>query len=262
MKKAFQTITRFTTIAVLITAMASCSSSTNKKEKQPEITVYSAASLTDVLSELVDSFEVKYNTKVTYNLASSGTLARQIVQGGNPDVYISASKKWANYVDSAGYILKGYKASIAHNKLVLIAPQSSALEVPSIDASLDFLNLLGKDRLSIGDPAHVPAGKYAKQALSHYGWFEKLDKKLLPAKDVRSALMVVEMEEAPVGIVYQTDAMKSSKVKILATFPEESHKDIVYVAGLCHDKAEAKEFYAFINSAETTAIWQKYGFSK
>ncbi len=261
MKRTLQTITRLTIAATLIAAIVSCSTASTKKQAS-QITVFAAASLTDVLSELVDSFEVKYQTKVTTNMASSGTLARQIVQGGNPDVYISASKKWANYVDSTGYILKGFKTPIAHNKLVLIAPTNSQLKVAAIDSSLQFLSLLGKDRLSIGDPAHVPAGKYAKQALSYYGWFGQLDKKLLPAKDVRSALMVVEMEEAPVGIVYQTDAQKSSKVKILATFPECSHKDIVYVAGLCHEKAEAKSFYTYINSDETKAIWAKYGFSK
>lgn len=229
---------------------------------KPEIMVFSAASLTDVLGEIVDSFEVKYGAVVQTNMASSGTLARQIEQGGAPDVYISASKKWANYVDSLGFILPGFKGGIARNELVLIAPHNSSIEVGVIDSTLGFVSLLGTERLSMGDPAHVPAGKYAKQSLVYYGWFDKLKDKTLPAKDVRSALMVIEMEEAPLGVVYRTDARKSEKVKILNTFPENSHKPIVYVAGVCRDDETAKNFFAFLNSAETIAIWKKHGFKK
>ncbi len=239
----------------------SCKPITKSNSKKTSIMVFSAASLTDVLSEIADSFEVKYNVKVKTNMASSGTLARQIEQGGKPDIYISASKKWANYVDSLGYILKDQKATIAKNHLVLIAPKNSSAEITSIDSTLEFISLLGKDRLSIGDPAHVPAGKYAKQSLEYFGWYKQLDGKILPAKDVRSALMVVEMEEAPIGIVYKTDALKSTKVKILNSFPEKSHKPIMYVSGVINDKQEAKDFFTYLQSDETKDIWEKYGFN-
>ena len=231
-------------------------------EKQQPIMVYAAASLTDVLSEIIDSFQVKSNIVVQTNIASSGTLARQVELGGTADIYISASKQWANYLDSLGFIIRGYKKEIVQNELVLIAPLNSSLIVNAIDSSLDFTSLLGKDYLSIGDPAHVPAGKYAKQSLQYFGWYKKLKGSILPAKDVRSALMVVEMEESPLGIVYRTDAQKSEKVKILNTFPEESHKPIVYVVGLCKEKAAAKNFYKFISSGGTKTIWEKYGFKK
>lgn len=229
---------------------------TNKQS----IMVFAAASLTDVLSEITDSFVVKYSINVKINIASSGTLARQIEQGGSPDVYISASKKWADYVDNLGYILKDYKTEIAQNNLVLIAPLNSKLKVAKIDSSLNFIDLLATGRLSIGDPLHVPAGKYAKQALNYFGWYNQLKNKILPAKDVRSALMTVEMEEAPIGIVYQTDALKSEKVKILGLFPKQSHKSIVYLAGVCNDKKAAKDFFKYLSSIETKTIWEKYGF--
>ncbi len=261
MKLTFKLLSYATLVAIIAVASCKYAGTSKKEQKDQSIMVFSAASLTDVLSELADSFEVKYHVKVKTNMASSGTLARQIEQGGKPDVYISASKKWADYVDSLGYIQKGFKATIAKNQLVLIAPQSSTTEITSIDSTFDFISLLKDDRLSIGDPSHVPAGKYAKQSLEYYGWYKQLEGKTLPAKDVRSALMVVEMEEAPVGIVYKTDALKSAKVKILNSFPEKSHKPIMYVSGVINDKQIAKEFFAYIQSDETKVIWKKYGFN-
>ena len=234
----------------------------NKVKPKQQVMVFAAASLTDVMAEIVDSFEVSHNVKVKLNLASSGTLARQIEQGGTPDVFISASKRWANYVDSLGVVVAGYKSEVAQNELVLVAPKSSIVKAATINCSLNFVSLLGKGRLSIGDPSHVPAGRYAKQALEYYGWYDQLKKKMLPAKDVRSALMVVEMGEAPVGIVYRTDALKSGKVKILDAFPEKSHQPIVYVAEVCANRKLAKDFYAYLNAGSTKAIWDKYGFKK
>ena len=234
---------------------------TGSEEPQP-LMIFAAASLTDVLSEIIDSFEVKHPVHIQTNMASSGTLARQIEQGGIPDLFISASKKWADYVDSLGHILPGTKRAIAGNELVLIAPLNSPLEVAAIDSTLDFISLLGSERLSVGDPAHVPAGKYARQSLEYFGWYSSLEQKTLPAKDVRSALMVVEMEEAPLGIVYRTDAQKSSKVKILNTFPEKSHQPVVYMGGICKDNTMAKTFFEYLNSENTGKIWTKYGFKR
>lgn len=266
-KKIIRILLRLTVLSVVF--LFSCGNNNTQDQDgaggnktKNTIMVFSAASLTDVITELADSFEVKYKIKVLTNLASSGTLARQIEQGANPAVYISASKKWADYIDSIGYLVKGYKADIANNELVLVAPVNSSLNQLKIDSSLDFSALLGDNRLSIGDPSHVPAGKYAKQSLAYYGWFNSLTNKILPAKDVRSALMVVEMEEAPVGIVYRTDALKSDKVKIIGSISEESHKPIVYVAGICNESEAAKYFFAYINSEEAKNIWLKYGFKK
>ncbi len=253
-------------IGLLIICGLGCSKSAKIKENviHPEntIMVYSAAGLTNVINEIADSFETNYKIHIKTNLASSGTLARQIEQGERPDVYISASKRWIDYIDSLGYIIPGSKSAISRTELVLIAPIESSIELVDIDSSTNIISLLESGRLSIGDPSHVPAGKYAKESLEYYGWFKKLENKLLPAKGVRSALMVVEMEEAPLGIVYRTDALKSEKVKILGTFPGKSHTPIQFIAGLCKDNQEAKDFYAYLNSEASKAIWLKHGFIK
>lgn len=266
MKYIFNNWVKGMAIMIALTFFFSCNTGKSKTDKNNEteqpIMIFAAASLTNVLTEIVDSFEVKYKVKIQTNLASSGTLARQIEQGGIPDIYLSASKKWADYVDSLGVIQKGYKTNIAKNNLVLIAPLNSELVVPAIDSSFNMLSVIGSERLSMGDPTHVPAGKYAKQSLTYYGWYNQLKDKLLPAKDVRSALMVVELGETPLGIVYRTDAQKSKRVKILNTFPECSHKPIVYVGGVCKNNKNAIAFFNYLNSDLTKAIWSKYGFEK
>ncbi|WP_163717896.1 molybdate ABC transporter substrate-binding protein [Mangrovibacterium lignilyticum] len=257
---------RITTYCLILTiaAMTACTGGKEKTDStdKAEITVFAAASLTNVLSELIDSFEVAGNVKVITNMASSGTLARQIEQGGTPDVYISASKKWANYVDSLGFVLHPFKNEIALNDLVLVAPKESEQATLEIDSTLDLIPLLKGDRLSIGDPAHVPAGKYAKQSLEYFGWYSKLSDFYLPAKDVRTALMVVELGEAPLGIVYRTDAEESSKVKIVGTFPPQSHKPIVYVSCLLKENDASRSFFEYIKSEASAPIWKKYGFNQ
>ncbi len=229
---------------------------------EAELMIFAAASLAEAISEISDSFENVFQIKVKKNLASSGTLARQIAQGGVPDLFISADKKWIDYIDSLGYMQKGFIVPVARNQLVIIAPKESHFTQIKIDNSLDVMFLLGSGRLSMGDPVHVPAGKYAKAALEYFGLYEKVKTRILPAKDVRSALMVVEMRESPLGLVYRTDALKSKKVKILATFPENSHGTIVYLAGLCKNSDAGKGFFNFLNSNKTEAIWTRYNFKK
>ena len=203
-----------------------------KDNAKDSIMVFAAASLTNVMAEMIDSFNITHAIKVKTNFTSSGTLARQIEQGGSADIYLSANTKWSNYIDSLGYFIKDYKSNIAENTLVLIASIDSDLNPVSIDSTLNLSALLQNERLSIGDPKHVPAGRYAKQAITYLGQYEQLQPQLLPAKDVRSALMVVEMSEAPLGIVYATDAQKSKKVKIIGTFPEQSHQPVIYAGGV------------------------------
>ena len=252
--------------ALMFLSLIACSGGakkTSQKEEAPQtLSVFAAASLTDVLSELADSFQTAYHVKVATNMASSGTLARQIEQGGAPDIYLSASKKWADYVDSLGKIVAPYRMNLVKNDLVLIVPKASSLPEVTINENTDLLAMLGNGRLSMGDPSHVPAGRYAKQALEHYGWYAKLEPHMLPAKDVRSALMVVEMGEAPLGIVYRTDAQKSTRVRVIGTFPDTSHKPIVYVAAVIKDSPVAENFYRFLNADANKAIWHKYGFNK
>nr|WP_321452982.1 molybdate ABC transporter substrate-binding protein [uncultured Carboxylicivirga sp.] len=252
---------RIAAVLILLLFISACSGSKSNETKE-EVMVFAAASLTDVLVEIVELYEVEHSIKIKLNLASSGTLARQINQGGQADIFLSASKTWADYVDSLDMVKDGNRANIAQNELALIAPIASSLDSILINDKTDFITMLDQGRLSIGDPSHVPAGRYAKQSLMYFNVYDGLKDHLLPSKDVRSALMMVELGEAPLGIVYQTDAMKSGRVKIIGTFPNESHKPIVYVAEVCNSTTNAKEFFNFLHSDELQPIWQKYGFKK
>lgn len=244
-------------LSIIVLAVASCKT----KNKTKSIRVFAAAGLTDVMAEIVDSFEGEYNIKVKTNIASSGILARQIEQGAPADIYISASKKWSDYVDNLGIRKSNQKQEIASNKLVLIVPISREIQCVTIDSVLNFKYLLKDGRVSMGDPAHVPAGKYAQQALNYYGWYKSIKPQILPAKDVRSALMVVEMNEVQLGIVYKTDASKSSKVKILGQFSEESHEPIKIIASMMNEGEETQKFYKYLLSDKVKNILKKSGFS-
>lgn len=246
----------------LLVVLTQISCGHKQKKNDDALLVYVAASLTDVMTELRDSFQVKYDVVVHLNMASSGTLARQIEHGGDAGVYISASMRWANYIDSLGFVHQDSMQDIAHNDLVVIVPSDSKIDSLEIDSTIDMKAILGTRYLSLGNPAHVPAGKYAKQALDYYGQYEMLQENLLLAKDVRSALMTVEMGESAMGIVYCTDALKSKKVRVLAQFPNSSYKTIKYVACLLNNGESEKQFYQYINAEETRCIWQKYGFEK
>ena len=232
------------------------------KKGEAAIMVYSGAGLTDALTELRDSFERQCGQKVNLNLASSGTLARQIESGGEPDIYISASVRWADYIDSLGYFVNDSLATVAVNDLALIAPVNSPISGLEIDSALAISKVLDGAYFAIGNPAHVPAGKYAKQTLDYYHKYEDMNGQFLFGKDVRSVLMMVELEEAQLGLVYATDALRSAKVKLLSYVSSESHVPIRYVGGLCSDRIMAKQFLFYITSDESTVVWQKYGFKK
>lgn len=257
-------------LSFIATLLFSCGTGTRKETKKdsknPEklqpIMVFAAAGVSEPLNEIIDSFELKYPVKVQTNYASSGTLARQIEQQELPGLFISASKKWMNYVDSLRLVVNREIIEIAHDKLVLISPLNSTVNQVLVDSSLNLKKLLGDGMLSLGDPAHVPAGEYARQSLKYYGWLSLVEKKMLKAKDVRSAVMVVEMEEVPLGIAYYTVASKSEKVNIIGCFPENAHKPIVFTAAICKQNKYTTAFFNFLNSPVSNVIWKKYGFTK
>ncbi len=231
-----------------------------QKQKKPELILYCASSLTNVLSEISNEFETETGIKVKLNFASSGTLARQIEHGANPSLFISANKKWLTYLNETGKLNSEFEKKIAGNSLVIIAPLHSKLDSSSFEDALDILNTFS-GRLSLGDPKHVPAGEYAMQAIKKFGLDNKISGRLLPAKDVRSALMVVELGESELGIVYKTDAFKSEKVKILKEIPTSFHAPISYYLSVLNSKDEkAKLFYAYLSSETSNNIWLKNGF--
>ena len=227
-----------------------------------KITVFVAASMGDVIKHAGNEFRASSAVKVRLNTASSGTLVRQLYSGAPADIFISASKQWADYAVDQKLILNNEMKAFAANTLVLIAPLDSPLKPFLLNKKINLPSQFS-GRLSLGDPKHVPAGKYAMEALKYYGWDETVSKRLLPGSDVRSALMVVEFGEVEMGIVYKTDAMKSAKVKILAEFPAESHSQIVYYCGMSIEAGpKALQFLKWLTGPAGSALCEKHGFSQ
>lgn len=225
-----------------------------------DITVFAAASMTNVLQEINKDFEKKYpKDKVTFSFASSSVLAKQIEQEAPADVFISADLKWMDYVaEKQPEKIKNIQ-NLVENELVLIAPIESQIKANNIQ-EIDFAKELKNSYLSVGDPDHVPAGKYAKKALTHYKLWEVVESRLARAKNVRDALSFVERAEAPLGIVYSTDAKISKKVKIIAKFPAESYGEIIYPAATVSEKKAAITFLNFLKTPEAKAKFESYGF--
>ncbi|HKL32633.1 MAG TPA: molybdate ABC transporter substrate-binding protein [Tangfeifania sp.] len=250
----------FRYIFLLTVLIPACNN--NRGNEKNELVLFCAASLTDVISEITSDFEKENNVEVKLNLASSGTLARQIEHGANPSIYISANKKWVDYLNQKNLTIYDTEKKIAGNSMVLVAPAESELNPVDFPLSIPLPELF-EGKLSVGDPNHVPAGNYAVQLLENLGWKEKLEPRILPAKDVRSALMVVELGEAEAGIVYKTDALKSEKVKIIAEFPDSLYQPVNYYMVVIQGGKNKKSLslYNYIMSEEAEHIWKKYGFS-
>ncbi|MDL2269750.1 molybdate ABC transporter substrate-binding protein [Desulfosarcina sp. OttesenSCG-928-G17] len=229
----------------------------------PEVTVFAAASTTTVLTELGDLYAKKGLGTMKPSFASSSTLAKQIESGAPADIFLSANVEWMDFLVEKNAIDKASRRDLLGNRLVLIAPATGPLKSVDIKPGVDFLALLGTDgRLSTGDPAHVPAGTYGKTAMEALGIWDSVKDRIAPMKDVRAALMLVERGEAPLGVVYATDAAITDKVRIVGTFPESSHPPIVYpIAAVASGNTEAaKAFITFLTSPEASTIFARYGF--
>ncbi len=185
--------------------------------------MFAAASLTNAMQDIAAEYKKEKNVDVISSFASSSTLARQIEAGAPADLFISADQKWMDYAAEKKSIDTATRETLLGNSLVVVAPKASAQGDLTINKATDWTRLLNGGRLAVGDPEHVPAGIYAK-ALQKLGAWETLSPKLAPAEDVRGALALVERNEAPLGIVYGSDAVASKGVKVVGTFPEDSHK--------------------------------------
>jgi len=230
-----------------------------KEDSKQELIVYCASSLTNVLKEIAEEYKSIKDIDIRLNIASSGTLARQIEHGANPSVYISANEKWVDYLMDLNLLVPNSKKNVAGNSMVLIVPVNSPVD------SLSFENNFHsyfKGRLAMGDPKYVPAGDYVQQAIFNAGYKKKLESRILPTKDVRSALMMVELGEVEMGIVYKTDALKSKKVKTVAEIPANLHSPIGFFVSIIKGKNDerTKLFYKFLISKKAKRIWEKHGF--
>jgi len=224
--------------------------------------LFAAASTTNATGEIGQLFSKKGFGNFTPSFASSSTLAKQIAAGAPANVYISANPKWMTFLDDKGLIEKGTRCDLLGNRIVLIAPAGSDLKI-DIHPGFDLSGILGNGKIAMGDPEHVPAGIYGKQALDHLGVWNDIASKVVRAKDVRAALVFVERGEAPLGVVYATDAAITDKVKVVGVFPENSHPPIVYQAGIVkgNNTKTGLAFYEFLKSPEAAVIFNKYGFS-
>ena len=228
--------------------------------KQPELLVFAASSLSDVIGEISTSFEQQGGTDVKISFAASSVLARQIEAGGKADVFISADQEWMDYLQSRGLIEKATRRNLAGNRLVLIAPADSKVEL-KIAPGFPLAAALGKARLSTGDPDTVPVGRYARSALVSLGLWDEIQDRLVRADNVRSAMMFVARGEAPLGIVYTTDALADPKVRIVDTFPANTHAAITYPAAATKgSRGDAIAYLNYLASPQVSETWKKFGF--
>lgn len=226
-----------------------------------DVTVFAAASLTDAVTELGKAYEAQSGSKIVASFASSSDLARQIEHGAPADLFISADRQWADYLDQRGLLDTPSRLDLLRNDLVLVAPAGSAVRL-TIAPGFKLAEALGADRLAVGDPDHVPAGIYARQSLESLGVWTSVEPKLARAESVRAALLFVERHDCPLGIVYRTDAQSDPKVRIVDVFPASSHAPVVYPAALVagHHSPAAIGFLHFLTTPPAAAIFRRDGF--
>ncbi len=228
---------------------------------KPELLVYAAASLTDVLEELGKAYQTESGQVVKFSFAASSTLARQIEAGAKADIFVSADIDWADYLQNRNLLQPESRRNLLGNRLVLIAPADSDLQL-KIAPGFALHAALGNRRLSIGDPDSVPAGKYARSALTHLAVWNAVKDKLVLGDTVRTTLAFVDRGDAPVGIVYETDALIDKNVRIVDTFPASTHAPIVYPIALTNSaRSGAERFIAFLRMSHSQTVFRKYGFS-
>ncbi|APB80265.1 TPA: molybdate ABC transporter substrate-binding protein [Pasteurella multocida] len=230
---------------------------------QAKVTVFAAASMTNALNQIAEDYKkVKPDQELVFSFASSSTLAKQIEEGAPVDIFVSANTKWMKHLSDKGLTIKDTEKVLVGNELVLIAPEASQLKEVDV-AKGEWVAELKDSFLSVGDPDHVPAGQYAKEALTNLKLWDKVEAKLARGKDVRAALALVERAEAPLGIVYSTDGKVSKGVKIVGVFPADTYKAVEYPVALLKDRdnAETREFLNYLESAEAKKVLVSYGFS-
>src|SRR5579871_4202906 len=226
------------------------------------LTVFAAASMKNALDDIDSAYAAKAGVKVVASYAASSVLARQIDQGAPADIFLSADTDWMDYATRQKTIKPETRTNLLGNSIVLIAPKDSSIDKVTIAPGFDLARLAGNGRIATGDVTSVPAGKYAKAALEKLGAWEAAAPKFAMAESVRAALTLVARDEAVLGIVYATDAKVEPGVKIVGTFPADSHPPIIYpVAATATAKPEAKNYLDYLRSSAAKSVLEKYGFN-
>jgi molybdate transport system substrate-binding protein len=250
-------ILRAVTVALLLAA-----SGLPAQAQFHDVLVFADASLKNALDEANSLFLFENGSGVKVSYGASSALAKQIENGAPADVFISADNDWMDYLAERKLIKPDTREKYLGNKLVLVAPADSKVSL-TIGPNFPLEQALGSGRLAIADPAAVPAGKYGKAALEKLGVWNSIAGKLAPAQDVSAALLLVSRGEAPLGIVYQTDAAADKSVKVIATFPESSHPPIVYPMAILASSTNGVTpvFVQYLLSPKAEPFFEKKGFT-
>ena len=226
-----------------------------------DITVFAAASLKEAMDEQARRLMAGGGGKVTVSYGASNALAAQIEQGAPADVFVSADVDWMDHVEQRRLLEPGTRVRLLTNTLVLIAPKTSAVTL-AITPGFPLAAALRGGKLAMANPDSVPAGKYGRAALASLGVWSSVERAVARAENVRAALLLVARGEAPLGIVYETDARAESNVRIVATFPAKTHPPIVYPAAVIATPSApaAKALLDALQSPAARAVWARYGF--
>jgi molybdate transport system substrate-binding protein len=249
-------------LAALAAAIAIVAVPHSAPAQDKTITVFAAASMKNALDDVDVAFTKKTGIKIVASYDASSALMKQIEGGAPADVFVSADLKWMDYGSQKKLIKDDTRINLLGNELVLIATKDSKIDHVTIAPGFDLAKLAGDGRIATGDVAAVPVGIYAKAALEKLGVWASVEPKMAMAANVRAALVLVARGEAPLGIVYSTDAKVEPGVKVVGVFPEDSHDPIIYpVAAITGAKSDATPYLAFLCSQAAKTIFESYGFT-
>lgn len=250
------------TVAALALALALALGGAGANAQSRPVLVFAAASLKNALDDVGAAWTRATGRRIVISYAASNALAKQIEAGAPADLFLSADLDWMDYAASRNLVRPDTRASLLGNALVLIAPKDSTARL-DIRPGFDLAAALGSERLAMGNVDAVPAGKYGKAALERLGAWDGVKNKVAQAESVRAALVLVSRGEAPLGIVYRTDAVSDPGVRIVASFPDGSHPPIIYPAALTTASAnpDARAFLDFLRSGAAKALFEKQGFT-
>ena len=226
----------------------------------PTLVVFAAASLTEALDVLNGAFTARTHVAMKASYAASSVLAKQIEAGAPADVFFSADPEWMDYLQQRQLLRAGTRRDVLGNSLVLIAPADSSVQL-KIAPGFALGQALGEGRLACADPDSVPAGLYARAALIKLGVWDGVQSRLARAENVRAALAYVARDEAPLGIVYRTDAQAEKRVRVVDVFPQDTHPPILYAAAAtANAPAQAQRYLEFLSGPQGQEIFRRYGF--
>lgn len=259
---ALLALSAFALASAQLAAEAASSNGAALRKPASSITVFAAASLTDVLEDAGAEFQRRSGVSVRHSFASSAQIARQLAAGAPADLFISADTEWMAYAAQRGLVRADTARVLAGNALTVIAPAASKIRVNPTRLA-DWQAALGKGRLVTADPDSVPLGRYAREALQFFGLWKNLEQRLARAENARAALALVARGEAPLGIVYASDAKSERRVRIVAKLDARAHAPIVYPAALVSASHPAASAYLdFLTSAEAKKIFVRHGFTE